>query len=880
MLTKTAAPATKKKEPLTLAQLASYDDVITDALIDQVYFWTQIRKNRAKYAACRGLREEDVGRIVRESVIMAKDVGAAEQQLLQLPGLSRFADRLATDKARDDFRRHLRKYMQLYLPDCAFEVTTTNRFTVVWHEAAVTARRAIRRGETVKYLTGIQVCLTAAEEHDLDLHSGDFSIVRSSRKKSAAVFLGPARFANHDCDPNARLVTSGHQGMEVAAVRDIALGDEITVSYGADYFGLGNRECLCETCERAVRNGWASTASDDESAPSPAADEAASASASAAERETPAAAERAPYAFRRKRKYAAESGSGSGSGTGTGTPTAATVGHDRTSSSSSSAAKRRRTATTPPPPPPSAPSPRAPAVSSSGGRRSARSDTEPGPSSGDAPTLELGRAGRARPPGSSGGGDHAQAALAPTAGWASFPRTPPPAPALVELELELGSSPAPPSSSAGSGPGRRPRRKKAEMMLARAQVQQRALSSAGGVWAGGGRRRGRRPGDYVLTKSLLSEPCSAWVTCTICSKAFVQKDAYYMRAACPRCERHSKLYGYVWPKTDKAGKGDGEERVRDHRTVHRFMQPELERDVRRGKFRGLVRQGGGGGERERGRRAQRRSEEVEEVEEEEEEEEVDDDDDGDVRFEKDRVHDEDDEDDDNRVRVRGEEGEDHDVQGDTDAAAAAEAVEAADAAAAEEERMTTAASPLPAHTSTTTSTSTSTRTPSQARPLTTTTSTSTSTSTPTPSANGDTNNHVTNHVPDNYDKDNPKTKINSFNDLGFVLPPFVGLTTLPPSLGGARWPRPKTYSARRPLPVDDDEEEEEDADADAEADEHEKKEGNDEEGDLEDDDDEEVEVEDAGEGEDEEDDESDTDARRTTSSTTRKTTTSPLRLRR
>jgi hypothetical protein len=52
------------------------------------------------------------------------------------------------------------------------------------------------------------------------------------RNKSASLFLGPARFANHDCGANARLMTTGKEGMEILALRDIEIGEEITVSYG------------------------------------------------------------------------------------------------------------------------------------------------------------------------------------------------------------------------------------------------------------------------------------------------------------------------------------------------------------------------------------------------------------------------------------------------------------------------------------------------------------------------------------------------------------------------------------------------------------------------------------------------------------------------
>jgi histone-lysine N-methyltransferase SUV420H len=121
----------------------------------------------------------------------------------------------------------------------------------------------------------------------------------------------------------------------------------------------------------------------------------------------------------------------------------------------------------------------------------------------------------------------------------------------------------------------------------------------------------RKPGDYVLTSRLLAQPSSAWISCKICDGFFVQLDAYFTRSSCPRCERHSKLYGYQWPKTDKEGRNDTEERVLDHRTVHRFIRPDEERSIRkRGKS-----------DRSTASRDTSRVPEEEEQEEEEEEEE-------------------------------------------------------------------------------------------------------------------------------------------------------------------------------------------------------------------------------------------------------------------
>lgn len=281
---RSSSPATERRERLTLSKLASYDDVATDALVDhvrllltpgaykhytdhfclQAYFWTTTRKNRNKYSPARGIHDDDVGHILLHDVVVAKDIPTAERKLLELPGLRKYLASLSSPREKDWFRRHLRKYIQMYHPDCPFEVTTTNRYIITQHEAAICARKFIKAGQEIKYLSGTLVAMTKEEEKDLGLTRKDFSVVMSSRRKTPSFFLGPARFANHDCDANGRLVTRGTEGMSVMATRDIHEGEEITVSYGEDYFGIDNCECLCLTCEHAVRNGWAPQVESDE----------------------------------------------------------------------------------------------------------------------------------------------------------------------------------------------------------------------------------------------------------------------------------------------------------------------------------------------------------------------------------------------------------------------------------------------------------------------------------------------------------------------------------------------------------------------------------------------------------------------------------------
>jgi histone-lysine N-methyltransferase SUV420H len=92
----------------------------------------------------------------------------------------------------------------------------------------------------------------------------------------------------------------------------------------------------------------------------------------------------------------------------------------------------------------------------------------------------------------------------------------------------------------------------------------------------------RKPGDYMTSSSLLSAKYSKWVECQTCDVHFVQQDGYNTRKECPRCERHSKLYGYGWPKTEKEGKHDKE--------VHRFVDPDEERELKRSKTKKVMKE--------------------------------------------------------------------------------------------------------------------------------------------------------------------------------------------------------------------------------------------------------------------------------------------------
>ncbi|TFA98188.1 Histone-lysine N-methyltransferase SET9 [Trichoderma ghanense] len=690
-----AAGATAKKQRLTLAQLAAYDDILTDALVDHAFYWATVPKNRSSYHPSRGIREGEVAKIIQEDVIVNKDLEAAEKRLLtSVDGLKRFVSGLKLEKEKTDFVHHLRRYLRIYMPDCPWEVSTTNRYTIVTHEACVIARRYIKRNETIKYLAGIQINITPEEEKEITVRKKDFSIVVSSRKKCTSLFMGPARFANHDCRANARLMTTSQSTIEIVASRPIDVGEEITVTYSDCYFGENNCECLCRTCEKELRNGWAP------------ADGAVNVKVSVEEDES-----KETYSLRRRRRDDSIGGSSrtpsvtpdmrpriyktkpktkmrdaqETSAIPTPAPEATPRGRKRNmeaiatppitpakrpkflsessaiSSNSLSLASRvasgdeslsTRSAT-----PRDADAPEATIASPAKESPQPEIQTQTPPSSFSLDTLDDTKSEERQdykepasttvePVSPQSMGSRASPDAIPTPmpmppSVVAPTRTVPRPPRLMTMSISSILNDASPTDDSPelfypfttrrvasepavvstveliSRPEDVQKEQEEEQILpeikveteivVKTNIQTEPESKAEGeaestievattITEKPKRRkrqdapikqttapppaRTRTPGDYVLTPLLLSEPDMAWIQCTNCSSYFVQQNAYFTRSSCPRCERHSKLYGYVWPKTDKTGPMDKEERILDHRMIHRFLDSNDERRAR------------------------------------------------------------------------------------------------------------------------------------------------------------------------------------------------------------------------------------------------------------------------------------------------------------
>ncbi|KAJ5103053.1 hypothetical protein N7532_003582 [Penicillium argentinense] len=630
---RSSSSAPERRERLTLAKLASYDDVATDALVDHAYFWTTIRKNRNKYSSARGIHDDEVGRILLHDVVVAKDIPGAERKLLELPGLRKYMANLPSPREKEWFRRHLRKYIQMYHPDSPFEVTTTNRYIITQPEAALCARKFIKAGQEIRYLSGTLVSMTQEEETDLGLTRKDFSVVMSSRRKAASFFLGPARFANHDCDANGRLVTRGTEGMAIMTTRNIYEGEEITVSYGEDYFGIDNCECLCHTCEREVRNGWSPHADSD----------------ATSKESTPVSVdEAAPIESdtgSKKRRRDSDVDSDDLTSVCS-TPRKRTKFTRQTSKlreEISLSELPMETTATPETDTPSTPGPDlgpAPNASASTCDRptsrlrqeiviSAPAESTPEAPSTDALLSSIGdpELSELKNPDLAGAAKESAAPVDPTKTDTNNQASAPAdcySPSSAAGESHRSSTSTLPTSVDDTTKADQVKIEVIEEIEDTKEQEPLDLSVTGQPatcltpldqdstsdcldspgplesddtteTAVEKKRRGRKkwkivasveterpvarvPGDYTKTSRLLAQKYDRWVDCQTCESWFVQSNSYQTRRECPRCERHSKIYGFQWPYTDKDP--DGQERVMDHRTIHRFLTIEEARTSR------------------------------------------------------------------------------------------------------------------------------------------------------------------------------------------------------------------------------------------------------------------------------------------------------------
>ncbi|ORX34294.1 hypothetical protein BD324DRAFT_178218 [Kockovaella imperatae] len=183
-------------------------------------------------------------------------------RLSELPIIRAHLEGRHNAPARDRFREHMKRYLLALQPKSRVEIHTTSLYGqfVDRTQLAVYATRYIPAGTTLEELQGRRVPLPPEWLFDEEVRCkrrNDFSLIRSGRKgkNGDQLFLGTARFVNHDCNPNVRL-EARDKSVTYHTLRPIQIGDEVLAFYGDGYFGDDNCECLCLSCKNEGSGGY------------------------------------------------------------------------------------------------------------------------------------------------------------------------------------------------------------------------------------------------------------------------------------------------------------------------------------------------------------------------------------------------------------------------------------------------------------------------------------------------------------------------------------------------------------------------------------------------------------------------------------------------
>lgn len=233
---------------LPARELCDFDDIATYLLLD-CYLGFRTHKMNIRFRKLRG--NPRIFNKVVSDFISSQDKSRALNILMAAPWVEdKF--RLKSLEKKYLCREYLSMFLDIYMPNSGFAIQPCSRYSMDNNcGAKIVVTRTWLAKQTIDTLKGVVADLEKSDEENLLVPGkNDFSVMYSTRKNKAQLWLGPAAFINHDCEPSCKFAVKASGQISIVTLRLLNPGDEVTCYYGKSFFGENNENCECITCEQ------------------------------------------------------------------------------------------------------------------------------------------------------------------------------------------------------------------------------------------------------------------------------------------------------------------------------------------------------------------------------------------------------------------------------------------------------------------------------------------------------------------------------------------------------------------------------------------------------------------------------------------------------
>ena len=235
-------------------KLLEHDDIATTLVVDSVMGF---KRRKLSSLELPPVHEEMAVANIVKSIKKRQDVARGLVELRSCEWMKEVTANM-DDSENTELDEHLKKYLIGRTDEGGFILAPESRYSLEGHQGAkVLATKSWNKRKQICNLVGSSREITDDFEQELFVQKLDTAcIIRSSKSKSVLVGIGPISFINHSCEPNCEFVTLPNKLIGLVAIKTIMPGDELTISYGRDYFGVNNKNCECSTCESQKKGAF------------------------------------------------------------------------------------------------------------------------------------------------------------------------------------------------------------------------------------------------------------------------------------------------------------------------------------------------------------------------------------------------------------------------------------------------------------------------------------------------------------------------------------------------------------------------------------------------------------------------------------------------